>query len=280
MFTIDVEDWFHIPELPSAGTIATWDNFESRVDRNFRTLLDVLDHAGVKATCFVLGWVAERWPNLVREAATRGHEIASHGYSHTIVTAQTREQFAADIRKAKEILETAAGTKVLGYRAPAFSITKATPWALGELVRAGFEYDASLFPAKRDYGGMAGPKAPHVIDTEFGPIAELPMSIANLGGKDLCFFGGGYLRLFPHFLIRRMARQVNAEGRPVIYYLHPREVDPHQPRLPMPPLKRFKVYVNLKSVGPKLDAILHEESLVTCRSWLESNRSTLTTRAA
>lgn len=276
IFSIDVEEWFHIAGLPVSAPTEAWPSLERTVEKNFRTLLDVLDGSGAKATCFTLGWVAERYPHLVRDAAARGHEIACHGYDHRLITTQTPAQFAEDIRRAKSVLEQAAGCRVAGYRAPSFSITDRTRWAFAELVKAGFEYDSSVFPTSRADGGMTGaPKQPHVVSTESGSLVEFPISVARLLGRDVCLFGGGYLRLFPWFLIRRMARQVNDEGRPVIYYIHPREMDPSHPRMAMPLFKRFKSYVNLKTVGPKLRSLVREQRLTTFRDWLATNRATV-----
>jgi polysaccharide deacetylase family protein (PEP-CTERM system associated) len=278
IFSVDVEDWFHILGLPSsnANVVESWSGLESRVEKNFRVLMDLFSEAGLHATCFILGWVAERFPGVVREAADRGHEIASHGYGHQLISTQTRAEFAADVRRSKDLLEQASGKRVFGYRAPSFSITAETRWALDELVAAGYTYDSSIFPTKRDFGGILGSdKAPHRLKTSEGTIVEFPISVANLFGKDVCFFGGGYLRLFPHFLIKRMSDRVNDEGRPVIYYIHPREIDPSHPRLRMPPFKRFKTYVNLRTTAPKLRAIMRERTLTTFEGWLADNASTL-----
>ena len=231
-------------------------------------------------TCFFLGWVAERRPELVREAASRGHEIASHGHLHQLIYTQSREQFGADLRKSKAVIEDISGTEVRGYRAPGFSIVHDTPWALDEVAAAGFGYDSSIFPATRGHGGLTGAHTkPHVLATEGGPLLEFPISVVPVMGRRICFFGGGYLRLFPYPLIRRMAQRVNRAGLPVIYYLHPREIDPGQPRLPMSRSRRFKTYVNLGTTAGKLDAILRTERLTTFRGWIEANRDSLPTEA-
>ena len=206
----------------------------------------------MQVTCFFLGWIGERFPHLVKEAAARGHEIASHGYGHQLVFKQTRDQFHDDVRKARLLLEDIAGAPVLGYRAPGFSTTDETPWFFDALVKAGYQYDSSLFPAARGHGGVRdGRRDPHRIGEDDG-IIELPISVADMMGKRICFFGGGYLRLFPYWLIRKKAQEVLAEGRPVVFYIHPREIDPKHPRLPMSRKRTFKSYVNLDSTEWKV----------------------------
>ena len=272
ILSVDVEDWFHVDMTAAAIAVERWSALESRVEASFGNLLDIFSEADVSTTCFFLGWVAERYPGLVRDAARRGHEVASHGYAHRLVASQSRAEFAADIRKTREILEQTAGVRVIGYRAPSFSITRETRWALEELAAAGYEYDSSIFPIARDYGGVRGmEKAPHRISTASGSIIEFPISVARLLGRDMCFFGGGYLRLYPYALIKRMSRRVNLAGRPVIYYVHPREIDPEHPRLPMPAKKKFKVYHNLASTAPKLRALLHDQKPTSFRAWLTAN---------
>jgi polysaccharide deacetylase family protein (PEP-CTERM system associated) len=271
IFSVDVEEWFHVNGVREIPT-AEWIGLESRVERNLRTLLDEFDEAGVQVTCFILGWIAEQYPALIREVSERGHEVASHGYEHRLIHTQTRAEFAQDIRKAKTLIEQAAGCEVTGYRAPSFSITEATSWAFDELAASGHRYDSSVFPAARENGGIIGSaKEPHLVNTANGPITEFPISVARLGWNDFCFFGGGYLRLFPYPLIEQMARRVIGEGRPVIYYIHPREIDPDHPRMEMGPLKRFKRYVNLSTTRPKVRAVLREGPITTFRRWLDAN---------
>lgn len=267
--SVDVEDWFHILDLDDTPGMDAWDNMESRVERNLHVLLDAFDRHGVRVTCFFLGWVAERFPDLVREADSRGHEIASHGYGHQLIFDQTAADLGRDVRRAKAILEEIVMKPVLGYRAPGFSITRETPWAFEELVQAGHTYDSSVFPASRGHGGLAGARTdPHVVATASGPLLELPISVTPFMGRRMCFFGGGYLRLFPWRLIARKARAVNDDGRPVIYYVHPREIDPHHPRLPMGAVRRFKSYVNLSTTAGKLEAIMRSQRLTTFKAWI------------
>jgi polysaccharide deacetylase family protein (PEP-CTERM system associated) len=183
--------------------------------------------------------------------------------------------------RAKRILEDITGRAVEGYRAPGFSITTATPWAFDELSAAGFRYDSSVFPAARGHGGIENAELrPHFINTKTGPMVEFPISVAPIMSRRLCFFGGGYLRLFPYPLIHRMTRVVNGDGRPVIYYVHPREIDPSHPRLPMGLVRRFKSYVNLHSTLPKLKRLLRDQRLVPFRDWLSMNSHELKSAVA
>jgi len=266
IFSVDVEDWFHILDVPSAPALAEWSSLPSRVERNFSKLLDIFSQENVQVTCFVLGWIGERYPHLVKEAAARGHEIASHGYGHRLVYEQGRDDFYEDVRHARLLLEDIAGVPVTGYRAPGFSTTAETPWFFDALSEAGYQYDSSVFPAPRGHGGMRdGRRDPHRIGNGDG-ILELPITVATLMGKPMCFFGGGYLRLFPYWLVRKMANQVLAEGRPVVFYIHPREIDPAHPRVPMNRLRQFKCYVNLETTESKVRRILHEFPVTTFRN--------------
>lgn len=270
IFSVDVEDWFHA--LGSESTpddIDTWNNLESRIKTNFYALLDEFDRTDTKATCFFLGWVAERFPETVKEACERGHEIASHGYSHRLIGSMSRQEFYEDILRTKILLEDISGQGVTGYRSAGFSITEDTIWALEELVKAGYKYDSSIFPASRDYGGIRNADLfPHLIETGSGSIIEFPVSVSSVLGRRICFFGGGYLRLFPLSVIRYMSKRVNDENRPVIYYIHPREIDPDHPRMQMGWKRRFKSYINLKTTMPKLKDILAEQELTSFENWL------------
>jgi polysaccharide deacetylase family protein (PEP-CTERM system associated) len=271
IFTVDVEDWYHILDIPSAPAISEWAGLPARVEANFRNLLDLFSARNVRTTCFFLGWIAERFPHLVREAAERGHEVASHGYAHRLVFEMSPEEFREDAMKSRKLLEDLSGTRVQGYRAAGFSSTKDSPWFFEELVAAGYEYDSSIFPAERGHGGIPlAPLEPYIVATPSGTIAEFPLTVADCLGKRLCFFGGGYLRLFPYTLIRRMAKQVAASGRPVIFYVHPREIDPEHPRLPMKFSRRFKSYVNLRGTEEKIQRILADFSCTSFREHLKS----------
>ena len=261
IFSVDVEDWFHILDVPSTPKISEWAGLPSRVEQNFRRLLDIFSECNVQVTCFFLGWVGERFPHLVREAIARGHEVASHGYGHQLVFQQRREEFYDDVRHARLLLEDITGAPVLGYRAPGFSTTEETPWFFDVLADAGYQYDSSVFPAPRSHGGMrAGRRDPYRVRED---LLELPISVADMMGKPMCFFGGGYLRLFPYWLIKQKARQVLAEGRPVVFYIHPREIDPAHPRLPMSRSRTFKSYVNLESTEAKIRQVLQDFPVTT-----------------
>jgi polysaccharide deacetylase family protein (PEP-CTERM system associated) len=259
VFSIDVEDWFHILDLPSTPDVTEWDSLPSRVEQNFLRLLDIFEQRGVRVTCFFLGWVAKRFPHLVKEAAKRGHEIGSHGYAHSLVYRMSAAAFYQDAVSAKKILEDVTGEAVWGYRAAGFSLTHETEWFFDKLIEAEYIYDSSVFPAEHGHGAMEdGNRAPYWIESVSGRLVEFPVSVAEVFGKPFCFFGGGHLRLFPYPVIRTMTRRVLAEPRSVIFYVHPREIDPDHPRLSMNWKRRFKSYVNLKSTKPKIERLLDE----------------------
>ena len=243
VFSVDVEEWFHILDVPSTPALAEWGALESRVEKSFRSMLEVFAEKQVRTTLFFLAWVVERYPHLVREAVAGGHEIASHGYRHELVYRQDRTTFSADISKAKDIIEQAAGSAVRGYRAPGFSVTEGTPWFFDAVAEAGYTYDSSVFPGERGHGGLPGALAvPHLVNTSQGDLVEFPISLSSMFGKPMYFFGGGYLRFFPYRLMLSKAKAVLKEERPVVFYLHPREVDPGHPRLPMSAKRNFLTY--------------------------------------
>jgi polysaccharide deacetylase family protein (PEP-CTERM system associated) len=276
IFSVDVEDWFHILDIVSAPDLAQWNSLPSRVEKNFLKLLDIFSEYNVNITCFFLGPVAERYPHLVKEAASRGHEIASHGYSHRLVYEMTPAQFLDDASISRDLLENIIGAPVLGYRAAGFSVTRETPWFFDNLIAAGYKYDSSVFPAERGHGGFTGnPYAPYVERRNGEEIVEFPITVKEVFGKASCFFGGGYLRLFPYFIIKRMAMAVDKESRPVVFYVHPREIDPHHPRLPMPLARAFKSYVNLKSTEGKIRRILSDFRVSTFRHFMNDNSNLL-----
>jgi polysaccharide deacetylase family protein (PEP-CTERM system associated) len=266
-----VEDWFHILDIPGGPPLVEWDSLPSRVEKNFMRLLDLFSGHDATVTCFFLGWVADKFPHLVKEAAKRGHEIASHGYAHRLVYEMNRREFREDGIRSRKVLEDLAGQEVLGYRSAGFSVTADTPWFFETLAEAGYRYDSSVFPALRGHGGIKfAPRQPHWTGPDGTGIFEFPITVTNWLGKPICFFGGGYLRLFPYWLIRQMSHRVLAEGRPVLFYVHPREVDPAHPRLAMGAKRRFKSYVNLSSTEKKVDQILREFPVTTFRALLES----------
>jgi len=273
LFTVDVEDWFHIPGSRKGQNVDEWKSLPSYVSKNFRIMLDIFAAKKVRVTCFFLGWVAEHFPELVKEASHQGHEIACHGYSHGLVYEMTPEEFLDDIRKAKDIIENITGLPVLGYRAPCFSVTKDTPWFFDKLLQAGYRFDSSVFPASRRFGGLKTSNwSPAEIDAANGRLAEFPITVVRTIGRPTCFFGGGYLRLFPYALIKKMGLQVLEEGRPIIFYVHPREIDPNHPRLPMSHVARFKSYVNLGTTRSKIEMILDDFRFTTFSAMMATGR--------
>lgn len=276
VFTVDVEDWYHILDIPSAPKMSEWGSAATHVEKDFIKLLDLISEKNVAVTCFFLGWIAERFPHLVKEAAARGHEIASHGYSHRLVYEMTEDEFYHDAIKSKNVIEDIAGRPVLGYRSAGFSITKDTPWYFENLIKAGYKYDSSVFPGPRGHGGLKSDRyGPYLIKGRAGNIIEFPITLAKFLSKRICFFGGGYLRFFPYLLIKSMGRRVLSEGRPVIFYVHPREVNPGHPRLEMNYKRRFKSYVNLKTTESKISKILDDFKVITFERYIEKHKEML-----
>ena len=260
-FSVDVEDYFQVGLFERAIPRDRWGSFEPRVERNTRRLLALCDEHGVKGTFFVLGWVAERWPDLVRDIRDGGHELATHGQDHRRVTTLTPEQFRADVRRAKRTVEDAAGVEVIGYRAPNYSIVRETMWAVDVLAEEGFRYDSSIFPIHHDrYGIPDAPRGPSRMRLSNGhDMVEFPISTVRVGGQNWPFSGGGYFRLLPYPVVRAGLRRLNQADRlPGMVYLHPWEVDADQPRLPVGPLTRFRHYVNIDKTPVKLGRLLSD----------------------
>jgi polysaccharide deacetylase family protein (PEP-CTERM system associated) len=259
--TIDVEDYFHASALAPAAPMTRWDSLESRVVRNTDRLLELFADANVASTFFILGWVAERQPSLVRRIHAAGHEIASHGYFHQLAYDLEVAQFRQDVRKSKQLLEDLTGTRVDGYRAPSYSITRRSLWALDVLLDEGYTYDASIFPIRHDrYGIPDAPRHPYQLARQDGrQLIEAPPSTVRLGGANLPIAGGGYFRLLPYGWTRWGIGRVNrVEQRPVIFYLHPWEIDPGQPRLPVGRVSRLRHYRNLDRAEPRLQRLLRD----------------------
>ena len=258
--TVDVEDYFQVSAFEATVSRHRWNDFESRVCGNTDRLLDLFAEHDVTATFFVLGWVADRYPALVRRIAAAGHEIASHGYWHRLTYDLSPAEFRKDIREAKAVLEAVSGTPVLGYRAPSYSITKRSMWALDVLIEEGHVYDSSIYPIHHDrYGVPDAPRHCHRIERSAGTIWEFPGSTVRHLGKNLPIGGGGYFRLLPYAWTRRGIRHVNAvEGKPVVFYLHPWEIDPEQPRLQASALSRFRHYRNLAATESRLRRLIGE----------------------
>jgi len=255
--TIDVEDYFHVSAFDGLSNPDTWDTFPSRVEANTRRLLDILAHHSVQATFFVMGWVAERHPRLVREIVAAGHEIGCHSYLHRRIYELGPDRFQEDTRKAKAILEDITGTPVHAYRAPSYSITKASLWALDILAELGFTIDSSIFPIHHDlYGIPDAPRFPYVIDGI--NMIEYPLSTALFLGRKIPVAGGGYFRLFPYWFTQTMLHRINVqEGQPFVFYLHPWEIDPEQPRMAGASWKsRFRHYNNLTKTENRLHRLL------------------------
>ena len=260
--TIDVEDYFHVSVFDGVVPRHQWDGLESRVCANTDRLLEILDERDVRATFFVLGWVAERFPDLVRRIAWAGHEIASHGYAHRLVYDQTPTAFRDDVRRAKALLEATAGVPVLGFRAPSYSITPRSLWALDVLIEEGYTYDTSIFPIHHDrYGIPLSARHPYWIRRESGSILEIPGSTLRWNGMNLPIGGGGYFRLLPYAWTRWGISQLNRqEQRPAVFYLHPWEIDPAQPRLQTSTLGRLRHYGQLDRTEQRLRRLLSEFS--------------------
>lgn len=260
ILTFDIEDWFNLLDIPAIANIEDWDNFEPRIHQNVEQLLQLLDTHHHRATFFCLGWVAEKYPEIIRRIDEAGFEVASHTYSHQLVYQQTQQAFDDDLRRSVDVLEHITGKKVKSFRAPGFSITADTPWAFDTLIAMGIEYDSSVFPAARGHGGFAnfGAACPAVIQTEQGTLKEFPISLGSLLGKDIIFSGGGYFRLLPYAVIQRLTRQSSY----MMTYFHPRDFDAKQPVLDLPLHRRFKSYVGLSGALPKFDRWLAANAFV------------------
>lgn len=256
--TVDVEDFFHVSAFENIIHPASWDSLESRVAANTRRVLDLFAAHDLKGTFFILGWVARRHPDLIRDICGAGHEIACHGMGHQRIHTLTPGQFRQDVAEAKALLEDITGTVVMGYRAPSYSITRRTLWALDILIEEGFSYDSSLFPIIHDLYGIPGAcPHPHRIVLPVGEILEFPLSTLRLdfGAQTLAIpvAGGGYLRLFPGWFISWALSRINArEGKPGVLYFHPWELDPAQPRVQAGFKSRFRHYLNLDKTEGRL----------------------------
>jgi len=343
ILTIDLEDYFQVHAFSNVIRFEDWNNYESRIERNTHRLLDILHECkpnflsnvpnslpltsnlkpqtSVRATFFILGWLAERYPHLIRTIKDQGHEIANHGYAHKLIYTQTKEEFRNDIRKSKAILEDITGSEVIGYRAPSYSITQKSRWALEILMEEGFKYDSSIFPIHHDfYGFPQAPRFPFLISMngnnnfEFSPLnfetaalqhnstnvlpptsngvllqpptkvdssnpttssklIEFPISTLRICGQNLPISGGGYFRLFPYPLIKKGLRRINEEEeRPFIFYIHPWEIDPDQPRINSISRKsRFRHYVNLHKTESKFKKLLTDFRFSSLKNILKFN---------
>jgi polysaccharide deacetylase family protein (PEP-CTERM system associated) len=258
--TVDVEDYFQVSAFERVVSRTRWDHLESRVAANTRRLLEVFERSGVRATFFVLGWVADRAPLLVRQIADAGHEIACHSYNHQLLYNLTPRQFRDDVRQAKVALEQVIGRPVVGFRAPSYSITASSLWALDVLIEEGYQYDASIFPIHHDrYGIPDAARHAHMLARRAGALVEVPASTVRLGGVNLPIAGGGYFRLLPYLWTKWGISRVNrVERAPVVFYLHPWEIDPDQPRLPASATTRMRHYGGLRRTNGRLRRLLND----------------------
>jgi polysaccharide deacetylase family protein (PEP-CTERM system associated) len=257
--TVDVEDWFQVQAF--AGLIAreSWETLPRRVEANTEVFLQMFADAGVTATFFTLGWVADRHPALVRRIVAEGHELASHGYWHQLADQQTPEVFREDVGHARQVLQDVGGVAVRGYRAPTFSINARNPWAFDVLADEGYAYSSSLFPIKHDlYGVPDAPRFAHRVGG--GRLLEIPMTTLRAGGRNLPFSGGGYFRLCPYGLFRAGLRRFHRrEAAPGVFYTHPWEIDPGQPRVTAAPaMAKFRHYINLSRTKSRIENLLKD----------------------
>lgn len=289
--TIDVEEWFHVHALSNVVNSEDWECFEPKIEKTTHKILDLLDstegplHSASKskqrATFFILGWIAEHYPALVKEIYARGHEVACHGYAHQCLFNQTPKKFKEDTKKSRKILEDLVGDKIIGYRAPTFSMTQKTLWALNILKEEGYQYDSSVFPILHDYYGIASaPRFPFLWDLTKGnpqiknlkkfptdflsshaqcSLFEFPISSIRLLGQNLPVGGGGYFRLYPYFLTKAFFKKINKKNKPFTFYIHPWELDPDIPRIcKAKKLSQFRTYINLEKAENRFRRLLSE----------------------
>jgi len=272
--SVDVEEYFQVEAFAQTINPHDWDKFPPRVERNVGIILDLLEKRSIKATFFCVGWVARKYPGVIKEIARRGHEIGSHGMTHRPLFRLTPEEFRQEVRESKRLLEDLSGQRILGFRAPTYSVTKKTLWGLEILAEEGYMYDSSIFPVKHDfYGFPEAPRFPFRVK-ELGLI-EFPISTYKVGGLNLPVAGGGYFRLFPYGLTRFFLKRINrVERKPFVFYCHPWEFDPEQPRLPGPFKSKFRHYLNLDRTKGRFRNLLHDFRFDTLENVLERlNRS-------
>jgi len=257
--SVDIEDWFQVGAFERTISRDDWDGLAHRVERNSDAVIDLFDRVGAKGTFFTLGWVAQRYPALIRRIADAGHEVASHGWDHVRVFHMTPDEFRTDLRRARAVLEDASGQRVTGYRAPSFSIDKRTPWAHEILADEGYAYSSSVVPVVHDHYGW--PEAPRFVSRPVvgSDMIELPVTTARLAGRTVAAGGGGFFRLLPYAFSRWAIRQVNAEQRPAVLYFHPWEIDPGQPRVADAPFtSRLRHYTRLGAMEGKLERVMRD----------------------
>jgi polysaccharide deacetylase family protein (PEP-CTERM system associated) len=272
--TVDVEDYYHVAAFAKVIDPNDWDKWPSRVEANTHRLLQLFDDANIKITFFILGWVAERYPDLVKSIRAQGHEIASHGYSHQLIYKQSPEIFRAETAKSKQILEDLGQTPIIGYRAASYSITRKSLWALDILAELGFTWDSSIFPTRHDNYGIPGsPEEPYRIITSSGTsLLEFPLTTAKVMGQAIPAAGGGYFRQYPYALSKWLFERASLnQSKPQIFYLHPWEIDPEQPRVPNASwFSNFRHYTNLKRCLPRLERMIVDFQFGTMSQCLHS----------
>lgn len=271
LLTIDLEEYFQVSGLSDVAQKENWGGFDSRVEDNVSKLTDILGET--KATFFVLGWIAKKFPELVRKISDAGHEIASHGKDHRLINSMTEKEFSADLSDSIKLLEDLTDMPVLGFRAPSFSITEDTFWAFEAMAGLGMKYDSSVFPVKRRRGGIEGTeKKLYKIKTSKGSIIEFPLPVWNFFGKNIPFGGGGFLRMYPYWLTKTITKNINEQGRSAVVYLHPWEIDPLQPRLKNKLTRNgFNHYVGLKTTIKKLQKMLEDFKFTSIRDYLKDH---------
>jgi len=270
VFSIDLEDWFCVSNMSKIIKREDWNKLESRVEKNTKKILYLLKKHNTQATFFVLGWVAERIPHLIKEISKQGHEIACHGYSHNLLTKMTPKSFEKDIRKAIFVITECTNKEILGYRAPSFSIVASTKWAFSVLEKVGIKYDSSVFPVSfHPLYGM--PNSPLDIYSISKSLTEFPMSCIQLFGLKIAASGGAYFRLYPYWITRLFINYINKKGRPVVFYLHPWEIDYKQPRVNLPYFEKLRHYFNLELTYARLDRLLRDFTFTTMRDVLNIN---------
>lgn len=272
LFSVDVEEHFQVNAFDAVLTRADWDAQPSRVERNTDRILDLLDRHGAHGTFFTLGWVAERQPGLMRRIADAGHELGSHSWWHRRVSGQRPAEFRDEVKRSKTTLEQISGTPVRGFRAPSFSIVPGTEWAFDVLLDEGYTYDSSLFPIRRPgYGYPSAPRIPHQIERDGRTLLEFPMATLEFGGLRVPGAGGGYLRQLPLGVTRSAFRQLGALGHPGMFYIHPWEIDPDQPRLPVGWFTVLRHYRGLQSAMERMERLLSEFRFTSVARWLSEH---------
>ncbi len=274
VLSFDVEEHFQVAAFWSAARRREWNQLASRVERNTRKVTELLSEHSTKATFFVLGWVAERYPEMVRNLVQQGHEIASHGYGHELVHTQTPAQFREDVRHSKRILEDLTGRQVMGYRAPSFSITPRTQWAISILIEEGYRYDSSIYNRFRGaQGSTVDVAGPYQLETEAGTIWEVSPSTMNACGLQLPVAGGGYFRLLPYAASKMFLKRLEKQGAQLVMYFHPWELDPDQPRMDGPLLSKVRHYLNLDKTEQRLKLLLGDFHFTPINEVIQHGRS-------